>query len=423
MNLSLFPNSLEHSSRGFSKSYQKTQIDTDLISSTLSSHGYRFCEFIGIGSSAMVARIWSEKYQQDFAAKIYSLTNPTVLKAFSTEIKSLQSLIHPNIILIYGHFSDKQYFYIILEYCPFGNLSYNTDKFRRNYMELARQLLDAFAYIHSQNISHSDIKPGNILIDRHMNLKIADFGLSYIHHLQSTSLDDNIKGNYADPQSISLRRKAGSKYFVAPELISDVSYDPFKADVYSLGTVFFVMLTDHLPISPSRLEHQSEEFIQNALKKSIWVQNDDTYISLVTDMLIQNPERRPTMKQLLAKYFELPSAITKSPISNILSIRQHSISSLMGHFNTFRSPSPDMSSDSESQYEQYCMKSQSPSRMNCSLPNSTPLITKSTTRIEYSLSTPNKNLLSRQRKVRMKVNTRRQSFIKLTFSKPPLADE
>lgn len=128
--------------------------------------------------------------------------------------------------------------YIVLEYCKNSTLQEMINKRHKLCEEEARyfmkQILCGVQHLHKHDILHRDIKPANIFITRDMCVKLGDFGLSI------------------DLRTINSRTcmaKVGTPNFIAPEVLNDKKYMGYdrKADVWSIGCVFFTMLTGHPP--------------------------------------------------------------------------------------------------------------------------------------------------------------------------------
>lgn len=97
--------------------------------------------------------------------------NEKFMRNFRREVEIHARLNHPNILKMYGWFKESDKFFIILEYCPDGELFGHmqnqighkfSEEVSSNYV---RQIIDALIYLHSKNIIHRDIKPENILVD------------------------------------------------------------------------------------------------------------------------------------------------------------------------------------------------------------------------------------------------------------------
>jgi serine/threonine protein kinase len=100
------------------------------------------------------------------------------------------------------------------------------------------QLVDAVAFAHSCNIAHRDLKPENILISKAFTIQVCDWGLSAVYR--------------ADKGGDMRRTPVGTCGYMAPEVIAGGEYNPYAADVWSLGVVLFCMLTGYPPFSVAR---------------------------------------------------------------------------------------------------------------------------------------------------------------------------
>jgi len=110
------------------------------------------------------------------------------------------------------------------------------------------QVCEALQYAHEEGVVHRDIKPENILLDKRGNVKIGDFGLAKILDVPPTAY------TLTQPQ-----QKMGAPHYMAPEQVDGAHQVDHRADIYSLGVVFYEMLTGQLPIGrfppPSQKVH------------------------------------------------------------------------------------------------------------------------------------------------------------------------
>ena len=181
---------------------------------------------------------------------------PSVKKYFDNEISIMKELNHPNIVRFYDLLASYSHYYVIMEYCNGGGLSKCLKKYKNLYHKpfsqeivqyLMRQIIEGLRYIHSRKIIHRDIKLDNILVSfkndvdkNNLNMlssqvKIIDFGLATRlgpENLTFTALGSPIN---MDPLILKKYNKAGG-------------YDQLqgyneKADIWSLGTVCYELLT------------------------------------------------------------------------------------------------------------------------------------------------------------------------------------
>jgi len=258
-----------------------------IFSRILLERGYKLGDNVGRGSYACVYKAFSIKYRQDFVVKISDFSGTKAQKideATQSEVDALCQLDHPNIISIYDHFCYETYYFIILEYCEGGSLY---DFIIRGgvipYKELCimfKQIIQALIYCHSLSIAHSDIKPSNILVDKHGRPKLADFGLS-----QKFRIGENTS------------TFCGSKPYMAPELWSRKAYNPKLADIWSLGCTIFLLATGRLPWTTAN-ELQMERMIKAGVV--LFPQEmPPPLIAVLKKMLVVDPTRRESLDSLI----------------------------------------------------------------------------------------------------------------------------
>ena len=166
--------------------------------------------------------------------------NEALLEEFNNEIEKLFILRHPYIIQLYGITdSDKnQKLAVITELAPKGSLFdylHKNSKTKNNLSlefknKITKQLVHTMAYIHSRGYVHRDLKTQNILLDKNLDMKLCDFGLTKLKsELNSGS------GQFA-----------GTPCYMAPELFDRKFYDD-KVDVFAFGTVVWEIYTQKIP--------------------------------------------------------------------------------------------------------------------------------------------------------------------------------
>lgn len=146
---------------------------------------------------------------------------------------------HPNVVQLYDHVMEDDTMFLVMEYCAGGDLYSQIQKSttdcclnERDVLQIMVQVLRGVHFMHSHGIAHRDLSLENVLLGQDGTCKIADFGLS------------------TDATTIS-RDCVGKDNYMAPEVVAREAYDPSKADVWSLGIMWFMMLTGSplLPIA------------------------------------------------------------------------------------------------------------------------------------------------------------------------------
>ena len=107
----------------------------------------------------------------------------------------------------------------------------------RETLGIVPQICEALEYAHGEGIVHRDIKPENILMDQKGRVKVADFGLSKL-----------VEPGPTDVQLTQSNQVLGTMHYMAPEQLEKPLAVDQRADIYSLGVVFYEMLTGELPL-------------------------------------------------------------------------------------------------------------------------------------------------------------------------------
>jgi serine/threonine protein kinase len=256
-------------------------------------------EIIGQGGMGAVYKARQPSLDRFVALKILAPRSGGDLDfagRFSREARALARLSHPNIVAVYdfgqvqrsrqreeadrlnaptnpppdvsGYQGDLSYF--IMEYVDGPNLRQVEQAGRltpREALQIIPQICAALQFAHDEGIVHRDIKPENVLLDKKGRVKIADFGLA------------KILGQEADFRLTGARDVMGTPHYMAPEQVEKPQEVDHRADIYSLGVVFYEMLTGELPLG---------KFDPPSHKVQIDVRLDD----VVLRSLANNPDRR-----------------------------------------------------------------------------------------------------------------------------------
>jgi hypothetical protein len=192
--------------------------------------------------------------------------DPAFEERFAREARSLAKLNHPNIVGIYDFGQTEGLYFLVMEYVEGANVRELITKGGLKPQEalaIVPQICEALQFAHDEGIVHRDIKPENILVDTRGRVKIADFGLAKI----VARADDDLA-------LTATQQVLGTLHYMAPEQLHRSDVVDHRADIYSLGVVFYEMLTGEVPVGnfdpPSRKVHvdvRLDEVVLRALER------------------------------------------------------------------------------------------------------------------------------------------------------------
>jgi serine/threonine protein kinase len=235
-------------------------------------------ELIGRGGMGAVYKAREKQLDRLVALKILPPEigkEEAFAQRFAREAQAMAKLSHPNIVTIHSFgqraadsstsLTAGDLYFFIMEYVDGLSLrqllDVSPERSRRGgnvapkeALAIVPQICDALQYAHDRGIVHRDIKPENILLNRDGQVKIADFGLAKLVGIAAKS--DVTAGptppGEAQPVITRLGEKVmGTPQYMAPEQIDNPREVDHRADIYSLGVVFYQMLTGELPSKAS----------------------------------------------------------------------------------------------------------------------------------------------------------------------------
>jgi len=232
-------------------------------------------ELLGQGGMGAVYKARQKQLDRLVALKILPpqvARTEAFAERFTREARSLAKLNHPRIVSVYdfGHTEDGLY-YFIMEFIDGTDLRHVIQAGELSAAEalaIVPQVCEGLQFAHEEGIVHRDIKPENILIDKKGRVKIADFGLA--------KLLDRPASLYT---LTGAGQRMGTPHYMAPEQIEHPGQVDHRADIFSLGVVFYEMLTGELPLG--RFAPPSQK-----------VQVDVRLDKVVLHSLEKEPERR-----------------------------------------------------------------------------------------------------------------------------------
>lgn len=252
---------------------------------------YRIESQVGSDTYGTLYRAYDEVLDRPVALKVLFpglSAHKDLVDHFRKNIQELARLTHPRIPQIYYFGKQDTEYFVALEWCSGGSLS---NELRRNgRMPLQRglvllmQCIEALAAAWKLGIAHGNLKPNNVMIDEHQEIKIADFGF--------------IAEKRYSPENLSV---SGAVNFMAPELADRRPVD-FRADIYSLGIIFHYMLLNSLPTHQPLERITMDDSQSRLLPVAVW--------KVIDRMTREKPEER------YASYDELTQEIEKLSTSH-----------------------------------------------------------------------------------------------------------
>lgn len=199
------------------------------------------------------------------------------------EIIAHKEMNHKNIVRLYDFFKEENIVYLIMEYCTGGNLfNYMSKKMPMsldNIQKFFKQTVDGVDYIHKKGFINRDIKPENILLDNHGNVKICDFGWA------SHKSDDSYR-----------KLRAGTIPYMSPESLSG-EYQELSSDIWSLGILLYELFNNKEPYSGMSCNDQLNKIRTRAISH----RRTDIPISgksLIQILLTPDKDKRPKIEEI-----------------------------------------------------------------------------------------------------------------------------
>lgn len=269
--------------------------------------------FLGKGSFGSVYK--AEKDGKFFAVKIFQseLLQTEYKDRLDREIKAIQKINHPNVVKLYdfGLFKDNdfEYFYIVMDLVEGKSLNeYVGSVEEKKCIKIIESVLDTMDSVHSQGIIHRDLKPANIMINLEGTPIILDFGLAKLIDYSSIT---------------QTGERVGTFYYMSPEQVTDSKNIDNRSDYFSIGIIFYQLLTGLLPYdaanlpalidqiknqypkNPSELNSSTSNHIENVILKLLEKSPYQRYQSVddIKNAIKNIPEERPKTLDLSDRFF------------------------------------------------------------------------------------------------------------------------
>ena len=249
---------------------------------------------LGKGKFGLVKLGIHKETKREVAVKIINkkLVTEVDVQQVKSEIDILKIAKHPNIIKLYDVFENEKYIYIIMEYCPGGDLFSYIEKrgFKlkeERASEIIHKLCTAVYFLHQYGIVHRDLKPENILMTDDTDtadIRLVDFGLGKIIGPGETCTEP-----------------FGTFSYVAPEVLQEKPYN-FKVDLFAIGIITYLLVAGFLPFDHETSEKEIARqtvYEPTPFPPSIWKNISFEAKMFVDNLLEKDPEKRMNIQEVL----------------------------------------------------------------------------------------------------------------------------
>eukprot|EP00825_Cyclidium_porcatum_P001849 TRINITY_DN10856_c0_g1_i4.p1 TRINITY_DN10856_c0_g1~~TRINITY_DN10856_c0_g1_i4.p1 ORF type:complete len:335 (-),score=59.19 TRINITY_DN10856_c0_g1_i4:300-1304(-) len=206
--------------------------------------------------------IAKQKIQEKFAqSKNMQERKEKFMQSLVREVQVWMKLAHPNIVQFFDFSETQNNYYFFMEYCKNGDLETLIKKKFGNLKEVDaivvfQQLISGCKYLYDRGVYHRDLKLANVLINSEGVAKIADFGFCKM-------IEDHQVKDIPKQQS-----SVGTPLYMAPQILANMKYS-IACDVWSLGVMFYEVLTGQLPWSNISSFSKPEELLQCIVETEI----------------------------------------------------------------------------------------------------------------------------------------------------------
>jgi len=260
--------------------------------------GYKIGRKIGQGSYAEVhlADYAEGQKKVKLACKICDKERAPkdfIDKFFPREVDILTKIENTHIIQIHSILQRGPKVYIFMRYADNGDL---LEFIKQNGLLPEKQakiwlwqIASGLHYLHSHHIAHRDLKCENILLSRHWNAKLTDFGFARY------CVDEN-------GEVLMSNTYCGSAAYAAPEVVEGIPYNPKIADLWSLGIVLFIMVNASMPFDDTNLQKllQDQQNREWTFRTRVKDMLSTSIKNIITGLLEPEPEYRMTLDAVLS---------------------------------------------------------------------------------------------------------------------------
>jgi len=285
---------------------------------------------MGRGAGSFVYKVKNRKTQQYAALKVIEKNKDKAEKIkqrIQNEIEVHSSLEHENLVTLYGHFEDKDNYYLLMEVCEGGELYSLVKKKGRLSEEEIRnyglQFAKGLKYLHNNHVLHRDLKLSNLLLTDQNILKICDFGLA----VKLLDLEEERE------------TLCGTPNYISPEIVKNEPYG-IKADTWSYGCILYAMATGNPPFEGNSVK----ETLTKVQVGGLAIPGDlsPNLQDLLRKLICMDPKARFNIEDVLNHPFFTMRTKTMPPVPPLAKLKSNPLDSLSTNQSTSGDNTPTL---------------------------------------------------------------------------------
>ena len=243
---------------------------------------FKILSLLGVGGFGTVFKVKHILTDKIYAMKVMNknyLIEKKYLHYVVSEFNIMKTLSgFPFVLDLHYVFQSANYLYLIIDYCPNGDLT--KLKTINNLKLLFAEVVLAFEHIHNHNIIYRDLKPENILLDETGHIRVCDFNLA------KDGMTKNKRANSF----------CGTPLYFSPEMLSRRGVD-YKCDIYGIGLLIYELVTGSPAYNAPNIKVLYELIKKNQIDFKVVSLNGDIK-DLLQKILVKDPDKRITLEEI-----------------------------------------------------------------------------------------------------------------------------